>query len=120
VKDSTLIRICILGSVAGIISLYFLSFMIVPVDAGAGEVGQDLVGRRVRLSGTVNSLEVHRNGHMFFEIEDSTGSVDVVIWEDRAEQLSLSGTDLSRIRDGAELAVTGDVERYRGRIQVVV
>ena len=119
-NDRTLIRICILGSVCGIISLYFFSFMIVPLEVQAGEIGQDLVGRRVKLSGTVSGLIIHRSGHMFFGLGDETGSADVVIWEDRVEQLELSGTDLGQLKDGISITITGDVEYYRGRIHVVV
>jgi exonuclease VII large subunit len=120
VNDRTLIRICILGSAAGIISLYFSSFMIVAVDVSAGEIGQDLVGRRVKISGTVDNLIIHRNGHMFFDLADETGSAEVVIWEDRVEQLELSGTDLGQLKEGINITITGDVEYYRGRIHVVV
>ena len=119
-NDMTLIRICILGSAVGIISLYFFSFMIVAVDVSAGEIGQDLIGRRVKLSGTVDELSIHRSGHMFFDLTDETGSAEVVIWEDRVEQLELSGTDLGQLKDGINITITGDVEYYRGRIQVVV
>ena len=119
-KERTLIRICLLGSVLGIISLYFLSFMIVAVDVGAGEISQEHIGRKVRLSGTVQELSIHRSGHMFFELADDTGSIDVAIWEDRVEQLALSGMDMSRLKNGAEIELAGDVEYYKGGLQVVV
>ncbi len=118
--EKTLIRVCLLGSVVGITSLYLLSFMIVPVDLGAGEIAREHIGRKLRLSGTVHDLRLHRNGHIFFKLADDTGSVDVVIWEDRAEQLALSGVNLSRLRNGAGIRITGDVEYYKGRLQLVV
>lgn len=119
-KERTLVRICLLGSVLGIVSLYFLSFMIAAFDVGAGEISQEHIGRKVRLSGTVQELSIHRSGHMFFELADDTGSIDVAIWEDRVEQLALSGMDMSMLRNGADIELTGDVEYYRGGLQVVV
>jgi DNA/RNA endonuclease YhcR with UshA esterase domain len=120
VKDSSLIRICLLGSVAGIAALYFVSFMVVAEELGAGEINQNHAGRKVRVSGIVEDLREHRNGHIFFGIRDETGSVDVVVWEDRVEQLKLSGIDMGRIREGAGIEITGSVELYRGDVQVVL
>lgn len=119
-KESALIRICLLGSIAGIITLYFISFMMVAEELGAGEITQGYIGRKVKLSGVVEGLREHMSGHIFFGIRDETGSVDVVIWEDKAEQLMLSGMNLSRLQDGVGIDVTGRVERYKGNLQVVL
>lgn len=81
-KESALIRICLLGSIAGIITLYFISFMMVAEELGAGEITQGYIGRKVKLSGVVEGLREHMSGHIFFGIRDETGSVDVVIWEE--------------------------------------
>ena len=86
----------------------------------AGEIGNTDVGRKVKLSGEVENLLFHRNGHIFFDVRDDTGSIDVVIWEDRAEQFRLAGTDLEKIREGTGIEVTGVVELYRGSVQVVL
>jgi DNA/RNA endonuclease YhcR with UshA esterase domain len=120
VKESFLIKICLLGSVAGILSIYFLSFMIVPEEIGAGEITENHAGRKVKLSGTVEGFRLHSNGHVFFEVTDDTGSVDVVIWEEKVEQLMLSGTDVTRITEGISIELTGTVELYRGSVQVVI
>jgi DNA/RNA endonuclease YhcR with UshA esterase domain len=120
VKEGTLIWICIAGSAIGIVSLYFLSFMLISLELSPGEVGQQHLGRRVSLSGTAQNVEFNRNGHIFFDLADDSGDVEVVIWEDRAEQLELSGLNMSRLRNGAVVEITGDVEYYRGRIQVVL
>lgn len=120
-KESNLIRICLIGSVAGIISLYLIStFLLVPVDMNAGEISGSDVGKRVRISGTIQDFRVHDNGHYFFTLADDTGSIDAVIWEEKIEQLRLSNTDLSRFRNGANIQITGDVELYRGNPQVVI
>jgi DNA/RNA endonuclease YhcR with UshA esterase domain len=119
-KEITLIRVCLLGSVAGIIALYLISFTMVAEEVGSGEITQDHIGMRVKLSGFVEGLREHSSGHIFFELRDDTGVVDVVVWEDKAEQLMLSGTELERLQDGAGIEITGRVERYRGSLQVVL
>lgn len=120
VKESQLIRLCVLGSVSGIVALYFASFMVATLDMDAGRISQNHVGMKVRVSGVVEDLREHRNGHIFFEIRDDTGSVDVVIWEDRVEQFGMSGIDVGEIREGTGIEITGNVELYRGNVQVVL
>lgn len=119
-KESFLIKVCLAGSVTGIVILYFLSFMIVPEEINSGELGQQHLGMNVKLSGTVQELRIHPSGHIFFELSDGTGSADVVIWEDKAEQLSLSGVNVSRISNGITMEITGTAELYKGSVQVVV
>lgn len=119
-KESFLIKVCITGSIAGLVSLYFISFMIVPEEIGPGELSPEFLGRKVRLSGTVQELRTHPSGHVFFELADETGSADVVIWEDKAEQLLLSGVNVSKIENGVGMEVTGSVEYYKGNLQVVI
>lgn len=119
-KVNTLIKICVIGAVAGIISLFFISQMILPLEVSPGEISQDLVGRKVKVSGTVGDTRVHPSGHIFFEIGDESGSIDVVIWEEKAEQMALTGIDIGKIRDGAYLEATGYVEYYKGDPQIVL
>ena len=119
-NERTLVKVCLIGSVLGIISLYFLSFMLIPLDAGAGQISRNHIGRKVTLTGTIQDIRIHSSGHIFFELHDRTGSADVVMWEDTVEQLELSGVNMSRFVEGAGITITGDVEYYRGGVQVVV
>jgi DNA/RNA endonuclease YhcR with UshA esterase domain len=119
-RENTLLVICLAGSLAGISSLYLVSFLIEPAEMLPGDVGIEDVGKRVRLSGTVEDVRYHENGHIFFTLAGNRSGVDVVIWEDKVEQLRMSGMDLSLITEGAMLEITGDVELYRGNPQVVL
>ncbi len=119
-KESFVTRACLVGAVSGIIILYFLSMMITPVDVTPSGLSQEHLGKKVIMSGTVRDLRQHPSGHVFFELDDGRGSADIVIWEERAEQLKLSGVGLERIRNGISIEIRGDVELYKGSLQVVV
>ena len=119
-KESFLIKICFVGAVLGIASLYFLSLTIVPVEMSPGDVNRDDVGHRVKLSGTIQDLREHRDGHLFFELADGQGSVDIAMWHDSIERLRLSGVNITRLSNGVSMEITGDVELYRGSVHVVV
>jgi exonuclease VII large subunit len=112
--------ICIIGSFLGITSLYFISFLLTAEDIEIDEIGRDYIGRRVALSGNISDFRVHRNGHLFFTILDNTGSLDVVIWEDRVEQLELSGINLNNLESSSEVRIIGNVEIYRGDMLIVI
>ena len=118
--DTKIIRICLIGAIASLFSLYFLSFTIEETEVIPSDIDRDLVGRRVILSGTVKEVSFHPNGHIFFEIKDNKSHADIVIWEDRAEQFSISGINLENIKPGTEMEVKGTVELYKGGLQVVI
>jgi DNA/RNA endonuclease YhcR with UshA esterase domain len=119
-NERTVLLICLLGSFAGIVSLFFLSFMTEPVRVDPGELGSDMIGSKVVMSGTASGVRTHPGGHIFFSLVKGNGSSDIVIWEDRAAQLELSGINLSNIRDGVGMEVTGSPELYKGNVQLVV
>lgn len=119
-KENQLIKICLVGSIIGIISIYFVSFLFSAEEIKTGEITETFIGRKVKVSGSVDNIRFHNNGHIFFDLKDNTGSIDVVIWEDRVESLKLSGTDLSKIENGFGIELTGNVESYKGNLQIVI
>ena len=119
-KESFLIKVCLIGAGLGILSLFFISFTIVPVEMSPGNVNRDHVGYRVKLSGTIEDLREHNDGHIFFKLSDGKDFVDVAFWHDSIERLQLSGVNISRLRNGEGMEIIGDVELYRGSVHVVV
>jgi exonuclease VII large subunit len=120
VKENQLIKICVVGSIAGIISIYFVSFLFTAEEVNPGDITESYLGRKVKVSGSVEDLRFHENGHIFFDLKDDRGSIDIVIWEDRVQSLMLSGTDFSKISEGVGIELTGYVESYKGNFQIVV
>ena len=119
-KERTLLSICFIGAIIGIIILYLLSFMITPIEASPSSIDQSMVGRSVFVSGRVANLEHHENGHIFFDIEDEEGYASAVIWKDRVRFLLMSGEDLTKLSNGQAIEVVGDVEMYKGNVQIVI
>jgi exonuclease VII large subunit len=119
VKENTLLRISLAGSVMGLVALYFIVLNISSPAVKIGEVTGNLAGSAVKIHGEVRDFYEHSNGHYFFTLADETGGIRVVIWQDILEELSLGGMDVSRIRDGTELEITGTVELYRGELELI-
>ena len=76
------------------------------------------VGKIVNVTGQVRG--VFRNGgHVFFTLQDETGSVKVVLWEDTLDALKIKGVDIESIKDGAHINIVGSVQIYRGELEVI-
>ena len=71
-------------------------------------------GRLVTVQGTVREAEAFSAGYRLL-LEDDTGSVTVLLWQDLYRALS----DSSSLQTDAPLEVTGEVAVYRNTLEVV-
>ncbi|MBC7226478.1 MAG: hypothetical protein H5T61_04515 [Thermoflexales bacterium] len=71
-------------------------------------------GRLVTLRGTVRQAEAFSAGYRML-LEDDTGSVTVLLWQDLYRALS----DPAALQAGAQLEVTGEVSLYRNSLEVI-
>lgn len=118
-NESELLRVCIIGSVLGIIALYILTSQPVYNNVKIGEVDNSCIGNIVNITGNVVNLYEHRDGHLFFDLDDGTGSIKVVLWDDVLRRLELDGVNISHIENGVKLQVLGTVEIYKGEFEVL-
>lgn len=118
-KEEEMMRICLAGSIIGILVLYFIALYLPSTEMDIGEVTGNVIGSVVKVEGQVEDFYEHRSGHYFFDLADGTGKVRVVVWEQMVEELRLGGVNVSDIRDGARLEITGTVERYRGELELI-
>lgn len=116
-KESSLNRICLIGAVAGIIILYVSSFFFTQEEVNIGDIDEVMVGIKVNVTGRTDDVYFHRDGHVFFTLYDSTGNIRVVVWKDVAKQLELSGK--KRIRDNITLNLYGEIDRYKGELELI-
>ncbi|MFP4116112.1 MAG: exodeoxyribonuclease VII large subunit [Candidatus Aenigmatarchaeota archaeon] len=115
-KDEKLRRLCILVSVIGIVSLFVFVRISEPKKVEIGSLGEDDVGRRIKVEGTMENPYLHDDGHLFFHVKDGTGEINVVLFNDDLESMDLDPTVLKNTR---RLEVEGDVELYEGELQVI-
>ena len=102
-KDKTLMRASLAVSLTGIIALFILTNIIeIPeqkiIDAEEGDV---------RITGTIDQLRESK-GIMFFSLHDNTGQIDAVLFDDSIN-----------LKKGQRVEVTGSVENYKGKKQIV-
>jgi DNA/RNA endonuclease YhcR with UshA esterase domain len=56
---------------------------------------------------------------LFFDLKDETGSVKVVLWNNSLEFLEMKNISMSRVKDGDLVNMIGNVQIYRGEIEVM-
>lgn len=116
-KESSLNRYCLIGAVAGILLLYAYSFVGFQKEIDISSIDSSMAGSTVNVSGRVQDAYFHKDGHVFFTLDDGTGGIKVVIWKDVAMQLELMGS--SRIRNNKSLNIEGKVEKYKDELELV-
>jgi DNA/RNA endonuclease YhcR with UshA esterase domain len=117
VKESSLNRFCLIGAIIGILLLYAYSFFGVQDEIGIGEIDSGMVGSVVNVSGRAEGVYFHKDGHVFFTLDDGTGEIKVVLWKDVAMQLELTGS--RRIRNNKTLNIEGRIEKYKGELELI-
>ncbi len=116
-KESSLNRFCLLGAVIGILLLYVYSFFGLQNEIMIGEIDSSMVGSAVNVSGKAVGVYFHKDGHVFFTLDDGTGEIKVVLWKDVAMQMELTGS--KRIRNNRTLNIEGRVEKYKGELELI-
>jgi DNA/RNA endonuclease YhcR with UshA esterase domain len=101
-------------SVAGLLLIYVAASSAEPESTEIGKLTGELTGRTVTVEGEVKEQRDHKDGHIFLTLTDGGSDLDVPVFSNLAGAM-----DTSLLRKGAELRVTGAVDEYRGKVQVV-
>jgi DNA/RNA endonuclease YhcR with UshA esterase domain len=119
VDEQKLMRISFIGSIAGIVAIYLIVLNITTPGIDIGEITGSFVGSEVNVTGTVSDVYKHRSGHVFFTLDDGSGSIKVVLWESLVSEMLKRGWEISDIREGSVLNLVGEVEMYKGDLEVI-
>jgi len=109
-KIMNILKISIIVAILGIISLFFISRILIEKTI---EISKLEIGQIERISGIVNSVYVSRDDHVFLKVADKTGEITVIAFKnsniDEAYDLEL----------GEEILVLGRVDEYNGEIEII-
>jgi exonuclease VII large subunit len=117
--DNRIIRLCLLGSVASIIILYFAVMQVNSQAVKVGDITANLAGSVVNVTGYASNVYLHKNGHVFFNLKEGEDKVRVVIWESDVEQLLYSGVNITGIENGDKIQIVGTVQMYKGEPEII-
>ena len=117
-NEQHLIRLSIVGTIVGLVMLYFVSINMTSARANIGDITGSFVGNSVTVIGEVNGLYKHKAGHIFFNLKDDTGEIKVVLWDDVVKQLKMNGIDISKVKNGDSIEITGEIIIYKGVLEL--
>lgn len=114
-KKNFLVAISLSVSIAGLLMIYFTAKSIEPDPISISEVDDTLVGTLISVKGFIVSKTDHDTGHIFLTISDGRKKLHVPIFSSVADRLD----NRFYLEKGAEISVTGNVDEYRGQLQVI-
>jgi len=91
-----------------------LAAAVSPDETSIGSLTAADVGRWVTLHGTLGERETFSDG-VKFPLEDASGSIILLLWDNVYDLIP----DAERLVSGAQVEVTGQIEEYRGELEIV-
>ena len=105
-----IVKISVVIAIVGIVSLFFISTIFAEE---ATDISDLKIGQMERVNGMVTSIYVSRDSHVFLNVADKTGDIDVVAFKS-------SNIDLAYdLEVGDEISVMGRVEEYQGDLEII-
>lgn len=106
-KEERIYQICIVLAAIGIGLIYSSSIYLEPEETEINRIERSQQGQKVLVSGNVTGFYTAK-GHTFFEVKDSTASIEIAEFNNERE-----------LENGTSVEVEGRVSMYEGRVQVV-
>jgi DNA/RNA endonuclease YhcR with UshA esterase domain len=101
-------------SIIGLLLIAFISPTLKPPLTKVGDIGQSSLEKAVYFRGTVNKSHEFKGGSRVLSVNDGSASIDVFL--PYAAAAGFKGVKL----DGQNVEVSGVVQVYNGRLEVVV
>lgn len=110
--NSFILKISLSVAMLGIIGLYVFT----SISENTMEVAkiQDFLGERVSVEGTVEKYYTSKDGHVFFDIYDFSGSVSAVAFRNSNIE------EAYKIKDGDQIKITGKVQEYKNELEIII
>ncbi len=110
-NNQLILKISITIAIIGIISLYIFT-TVFENKIAVFEI-TEFVGERVTVEGTVSDYHVSKDGHVFFEVHDSSGGVDVVAFRNSNIEQAY------HLKEGQRIKLTGKVQEYKNELEII-
>lgn len=112
--DKKIMKFCAILVVIGIIGLFVITTFSTPTSLAISSIDENSVGQIVSISGIVTSYYTS-NGHVFMDVDDTTGSIKVVMFEDDAENNPWTYD----VRKDDEIIINGKIQLYEGELEII-
>lgn len=111
-KDKNLLRISILTSIIGLISLFFITSFTQAQTIRISDIDDSYIGKTVSVQGEITSI-FNAKGHYFISLKDGQ-TIKVVIFSNNADKLNVHS-----LEKGDKIDVLGKVDKYKGELEIL-
>lgn len=117
-EEKKILTISLLLSFVGLSLIYFAAVNVKPKEIDLNEINFELVGRSVTTVGEIVYKKEHPAGHIFLSLAKENTRVQVPIFAGLRNELEKE-FNLTELKEGRKLRVTGLVGEYRGQLQII-
>lgn len=110
-QEKTLRNLALFCSIIGLITLFYVSGFVSPVQIKIEQITIEDLGKEVFVCGVVGEKKVSNN-HIFLDIIDDTGTIKLVVFNKTAIKLTGSGTNPYDIEKGDIICANGVIDEY--------
>ena len=110
-KESLLIKICLIAIFSGIIIMFLSSRAIKPKEIKIENVSEK--NNFVKINGKIMEISKSKSGTTFLKIKDETGLIDAIIFENSIK-------NLDEIKPGQEVEIIGKPQEYKGKMEIII
>jgi len=114
ITDKRIMHISLVLVIIGIIGLFIILQFIGPMEISTGMVTSNEIGENVAVGGVVESY-FEKDGHVFMDIDDGSGVIKVIMFENTAKSYPI----VYSITENDRVFVDGKVELYRNELELV-
>jgi len=109
--NKLILKISLSIAMIGIIGLYIFT----STSQNIIEIREmpDFLGERVTVQGTVDKYYVSKDGHVFFDLHDSSGLTKVVVFQNSNIEA------VYNLQDGEKITLTGKVQEYKNDLEII-
>jgi RecJ-like exonuclease len=117
-NEKKLMKISLIGTLAGFIVLYILIQTTGYSHTEIGDINKNYIGKVVNVTGKVSGLKIYEDG-TFFTLTDKTDSIKVILWSDTIKLLEEKNINASEITNNRTVQIVGEVELYKGELEII-
>jgi DNA/RNA endonuclease YhcR with UshA esterase domain len=113
-QEKKLVKISMACSISGLILLFFVTQQVeIPLTEIASITPDDMY-KSVRICGNVTHKYVSVTKHVFLDIKDQTGKIDVVFFNRTAEDVNVYEVDINDF-----ICISGAVDEWKGKLEII-
>lgn len=113
-KDNNIIKLCLLFSVIGLVSLFLITQFEEVENIPIGKIDESHMGQMVKVNGEVTDKYVSKDGHLFFDLTENGNNIKIVLFNNKLNDLGLKPEEIK-----GKIEIIGIVKKYKGEMEIL-